>query len=247
MLRQWLIDEYGVELDASAEALGGADLAAAVQQALVRARLGFDRQRAVLRAAAERQADVVFGNACLDAVDAIAAFQRRLADTPVPDSPSPSRRHSAVTARSARPPAPPFAELRFLAAAPDAPELADILDDFARRLVAQGYVENRPDIVRDLRQGLGYYRRGEDPLRLRRTIRWLRPQNQLSHLVRCLLDAQAPICRVPDGNAGRWQVTADIFADRAGRTFENRNFDHARLGDGPARRALEALVPVRVV
>lgn len=245
MLTQWLIDEFGVVFAPADGGPKGVPLADAMLQALVDAGLDYDRQRAVLHAAPTVLHDHRFGRRCLELCDEIGAFQRLLAATPAPAAAArtTARRHSAVIARDRRPPAKPFAELRFVASRPAADDVCTVVSDFCRRLVAEGYVRQRPDAERDLRQGLGYYRRGEDPLRQRQTLVWLHRQNELRHLFIRLLDDPAPLCLEPDSPDGRWQVCADLFCDRDGRRLYNNNLDHGELHDERRRRRLDALVP----
>lgn len=238
LLSQWLIEQYGVDAGTLGADLSGADLAAAVHDALVRSGRSYDDQRAILHAAALHHADVGFGEACLDRVDRIAALQRRLASTVVP----PLECHSDASVRSPRPPAPPVAALRFEAGWSVNDATLGAVDDFCHDLVAKGYVAARPDVELDLRQGFGYFRHADDPMRQRMPVVWLHYQNELRYLVRLLLGRTPPLCRVA-GGPRCWEVTVTLFTDARGRAFRTSNLDHGEPPPESRRRDIEALVP----
>lgn len=242
-LDDWLIDEYGIRLGVPGDGVAGAALADALRRALVAAGRSYADQEAILRRAALAYADVDFGEACLALVDRIATLRLRLASLPAP----PDAPRSAPAARRLPAAGATHAALRFVALWPLESTTFDLVDDFVRRLAAAGYVAAQPALEADLRQGLGYYRPGEDPLRLRRTVRWLHRRQELRCLVRLLTEGPAPLCAVPLGShSGRWQVAASLFVDARGLAIKNSQLDS---GDPPPDRqaALRNLVPRRSV
>lgn len=221
-LDEWLHTRYGL-------ALGGFDTAdgAALEQrlyrAMVEAGFGYMLQREVLYEASGRHADLLFGQACLDRIDAIARFEDRRRAVSVRKT---RQCHSGVSKNKDWAPGAETAELRFQAARTLDGDLMDAIDDMVMRLVDRGYLEARPDIARDLRQGLGYYRPTEDPVRPRRTAKWLKGQNALHCWVAALLAPPDPLCRVGEGALGCWVTAASIFIDRHGRAFTYDRLEH---------------------
>lgn len=112
-----------------------------------------------------------------------------------------------------------------------------------RLMAAEGYVELRDDVVRDLRQGLGYYRPGEDTVRRRRTVRWLRGQNALHFWIAAMLGGRDPLIRVADGAPGCWVTAANLFVDRKNSAFVYSRLEHGILRNEIQRRWLLSVIP----
>lgn len=191
-LTEWLKTAYGVDFD-PADGLHGGPLAEALCRAQEEADLDYGSQRAALHEAADRLHDLAFSNACLDHVDAIDAYLARRASMV---SREVRKCHSGVVKNKDWGAGAEYAELRFAAARAIDDDLLDAVDDMCRLMAAEGYVELRDDVVRDLRQGLGYYRPGEDTVRRRRTVRWLRGQNALHFWIAAMLGGRDPLIRV---------------------------------------------------
>ena len=143
-----------------------------------------------------------------------------------------------------------MARLRFVAAWPIKNglrnEVFDIVDDMLLRMASAGYIDSSSDALLDLRQGLGYYRPGEDYVRLRAPVRWLRGQNALHWWLCALLGdhGAAPLIRVPVGGPGRWVTAASIFADRNGGAYVYSQLEHGRPSNDTQRSWLDATVPL---
>ena len=153
----------------------GMQLAEALYRALVDAGRDYAEQRQILFEATQVYRDLDFGNACLDKVESIAAFERRRGQLSVPKvrnrvSGVPKNKDWAMGAE--------YADLRFSAARPVDADSAASVEGMIRQLLAAGYIEQRPEVVLDLRQGLDYYLLGEDVVRQRRTVKWLKGQNE---------------------------------------------------------------------
>ena len=168
------------------------------------------------------------------------AFERRRNDLHI----VPVRKcHSGIPKNKLRKPGAEYAELRFAAARPPADDLLDAVDDMLKRLISEGYVESRPDVMRDLRQGLGYYRPGEDVMRRRRTVKWLRHQNVLRHWIAAMLSGRSPLIRDGDGAPGCWVTAASLFVDAKGQAYTHKNLNHVTLTNSLQRQWLETIVP----
>lgn len=238
-LTEWIKADYGILLDFPDD-LRGEPRAHALYRALVDANLDYGTQKALLAAASDRVHDKDFGIACLDLIGEIEAFERRRHSLRV----APLRKcHSGVPKKKERQPGAEYAELRFAAARRVDGDLLDAVDDMLRRLLSEGYVESRPDVLRDLRQGLGYYRPGEDPLRQRRTVKWLRNQNVLRCWIELMLAGRCPLIRDGDGASGCWVTAASLFVDRKGNAFTHKNLNHGILKNSTQRQWLEKIIP----
>ena len=113
------------------------------------------------------------------------------------------------------------------------------------RLAEEGYVELQDEVLRDLRQGLGYYRPGEDVMRRRRTVRWLRGQNVLHCWVAAMLGGREPLIRVAEGAPGCWVTAANLFVDRKGCAFTYERLEHGVLRNDHLHRWLLSIIPRR--
>ena len=238
-LIEWLQRDFGVDLD-TADIQDGAALAAALCRALVAAGMDYGEQRHILLQASDRHCDLAFGNACLVQVERLDAFRAHRAtfvDRPV------RKCHSGVSKNKQWEAGAEYAELRFVAARTVDEDLLDAVDDMCRRMAGEGYVELRDDVVLDLRQGLGYYRPGEDPVRRRHTVRWLRGQNALHFWVDAMLNGREPLIRAAGGAQGCWKTAASLFVDRQGRTFTNERLEHGILRNEEQRQWLLSVIP----
>lgn len=228
---------FDFEADGAAD---GADLERRLYQALVAAGLDYALQKEILFDASGLHHDLAFGQACLDRIDAIDRFLLRRGALHHKKT---RRCDNGVRKNKDWAPGADSAELRFQPARTPSDDLCRALDDMALRLVERGYIEARPDIARDLRQGLGYYRRGEDPLRQRRTVKWLKGQNALHCWVAAILHPEDPLCRVGEGNPGCWVTTASLFIDRHGRAFTYSRLEHGVMRNGDELRWLQRTIP----
>ena len=238
-LTEWLKRDCGIDLDAACFQ-GGAVLAEALCQALVEAGKDYGEQRHILLAAADRHSDLAFGSACLDQVDRIDAFLARRArydDRPVRNC------HSGVPKNKVWAAGAEYATLRFAAARTVDEDSVAAVGEMVLRLAAAGYVEQNEAVVRDLRQGLGYYLPGEDLVRRRRTVRWLAGQNALHCWVAAMLGGREPLIRLADGSPGCWVTAADLFVDRKGCAFNNARLEHGILRNKEQERWLLSVIP----
>jgi len=229
----------GVEVDAAPGTRGDA-LAEAFFRALVDAGKDYGEQRHLLLVAADHVFDLDFGTACLQRVERLDAFRKRreaLVDREV------AKRHSGVVKNKDWAVGEAYASLRFAAAREVTAELVDAVEGMVGMLVEGGYVEPRADLVRDLRQGLGYYRPGEDPFRLRRTVRWLKGQNALHFWVAAMLGGREPLIRVAEGDSGCWVTAANLFIDRQGRALTYSRLEHGVLRSEEQQKWLRSLIP----
>lgn len=238
-LTEWLKTAYGVDF-VPADGLHGGPLAEALCRALEEADLDYGSQRAALHEAADRLHDLAFSNACLDHVDAIGAYLARRASMV---SREVRKCHSGVVKNKDWGAGAEYAELRFAAARAIDDDLLDAVDDMCRLMAAEGYVELRDDVVRDLRQGLGYYRPGEDTVRRRRTVRWLRGQNALHFWIAAMLGGRDPLIRVADGAPGCWVTAANLFVDRKNSAFVYSRLEHGILRNEIQCRWLLSVIP----
>ena len=239
LLIDWLKRDCGIHLDA-ATFRDGAVLAAALCQSLVDAGKDYGEQRHILLQATEHHCDLAFGNACLDQVDRLDTFLRRRAaydDRPVRNC------HSGVSKNKGWQAGAVYADLRFAAARAVDDDSAAAVEEMVLRLVAESYVEQHGDVARDLRQGLGYLLPGEDPVRRRRTARWLRGQNALHFWVAAMLGGREPLVRVADGAPGCWVTAASLFVDRQGRAFTYSRLEHGILRSEEQQRWLLSIIP----
>ena len=239
LLAEWLKTAYGVMFSPS-DGLRGGPLAEALCRTMEDAGLDYGTQRAVLFDAADRQHDLSFSNACLDHAEAIDAYLIRRASLVNREV---RKCRSGVVKNKDWAAGAEYAELRFAAARTASDDLLDAVDDMCRRMAAEGYVELHSDVVRDLRQGLGYYRPGEDPMRRRHTVRWLRGQNALHCWIAAMLGGREPLIRVADGAPGCWVTAASLFVDRQGRAFTNERLEHGVVHNKVQEQWLLAVVP----
>ncbi|MGX8712888.1 MAG: hypothetical protein ACSW8I_04275 [bacterium] len=238
-LTEWIKTDYGLAVDLP-DACEGVPLAQTLYRALVAAGADYSTQKRLLYEASGRLHDLAFGTTCLDLIADIDAFERRRGDLRV----APVRKcHSGVHKNKDWQPGAEYAELRFSAARHPDSDLLDAVDDMLRLLIGEGYVESRPDVLRDLRQGLGYYRPDEDILRRRRTVKWLRGQNALHCWIVAMLSGRSPLIRVGDGAPGCWVTAASLFVDRHSRAFTYARLEHGVLRNALQRQWIEALVP----
>lgn len=239
-LTEWLQSKHGLRLEAPGGVAGEA-LEQRLYQAMVEAGCDYALQKEILFAVSGIHPDLAFGQACLDRIEAIGRFEERRRGLAVKNT---RRCHSGVVKNKDWAPGADLAEQRFQAARTPQSDLLDAIDDMVLRLVERGYLEARPDIVRDLRQGLGYFRPGEDLFRQRRTAKWLKGQNALHCWVDDLLADPDPLCRVGEGAPGRWVTAASIFIDRNGRAFTYARLEHGRMSDDLERKWLKNSIPL---
>lgn len=239
LLTEWLKTVYGLTFS-PCDGLRGGPLAEALCRTMEDAGFDYGMQRAVLFDAADRQHDLSFSNACLDHAEAIDAYHARRAALVNREV---RKCRSGVVKNKDWAAGAEYAELRFAAARTISDDLLDAVDDMCRRMAAEGYVEVQSDVVRDLRQGLGYYRQGEDPVRRRHTVRWLRGQNALHCWIAAMLGGREPLIRVADGAPGCWVTAANLFVDRQGRAFTNERLEHGVVRNKEQERWLSSLVP----
>lgn len=238
-LTEWIKTVYGTEVRLTGGACG-AQLAGELYRSLVDAGFDYQAQKRILYDACGILHDLAFGNACLDFIASIEDFEQRRGTLKV----KPVRNcHSGVPKNKDWAPGAEYAEHRFAAARTVSDDLLDALDDMVDRMVGEGYVESRPDIRRDLRQGLGYYRPDEDIVRRRRTVKWLRGQNALHYWIASMLGGRDPLIRVADGAPGCWVTAASLFIDRNGRAFTHARLEHGLLRNEHQRQWFDSLVP----
>lgn len=235
---EWIVQRLGSDTEPLRG--GGADLAAALSDVLVERGYDYGQQKELLYEATGLLHDLDFGNACLDRIAAIEAYEQRRAAVRVKTL---VKCRSGVMKNKQWGAGAEYASLRFAAARPVDETLCDLVDDMLKRLVADGYLEVRQDLVRDLRQGLGYYRDGEDVFRPRRTARWLRGQNVLHVWVVLMKGGRDPLIRVERSGAGCWEIAASLFVDRMGKAFTNSRLEHGKVESEEELRYLRSLVP----
>lgn len=239
-LTEWMKTVYGTEVRFSGGACG-AQLAAEFYRSLVDAGYDYQAQKRLLYDACGIHHDLAFGNACLDFIASIEDFEQRRGSLKV----MPVRKcHSGVPKNKDWAPGAEYAELRFAAARTVGADLLDALDDMVDRMVGEGCIESRPDIRRDLRQDLGYYRPDEDIVRRRRTVKWLRGQNALHYWIASMLGGRDPLIRVADGAPGCWVTAASLFIDRQGRAFTYSRLEHGRLSNEKQETWLRGIIPL---
>lgn len=218
-----------------------ASLSEAFFRALVDAGKDYGEQRHLIIVAMDHCHDVDFGERCLDRIARIDAFlQRRAAvvDREV------AKRNSGVPKNKDWPAGEQYATLRFSPARTVTPELCRAVEDMVAALAEENYMEPAEGLLRDLRQGLGYYLPGEDTLRRRRTVRWLKGQNALHVWIAAMLGGREPLIRVADGAPGCWVTAASLFIDRDGRAFTYSRLEHGRLRDEDRTKWLQNTVPL---
>lgn len=239
MLIQWFIREYKVELPLAA-GLRGAELAEAFADALGAAGFSFDEQQAILLEAPQHCIDLAFAEACTARVERIEALQRRRAEALQRFR---VRCQDGVGRRGLRQPAAEVAVYRFVPLWGATDEHADIVDDMLRRLAAEGYFLATGDALRDLRQGLGYYRRGEDTLRLRHPVRWLGGLNALHWWINLMFADRCRLIGTATGRPKKWVTAASLFLDRDGHQVTYDRIEHGEVTPAEQQR-LRALVPL---
>ena len=238
VLEQWLIERFGVSLDGSA--VGGPALADAFGDALGAAGFDYDAQVGALLECAARGDDMAFAEACLDRAERIERLQQRRREALLRHR---ARCQSRGGEKRTYPPADTVAPLRFSPLWPATDEVADIVHDMLRRLVAEGYLPPDEAALRDLRQGLGYYRRGEDPWRLRRPVRWLGGMKALHFWIDLLATGDHPLIGIAPGAPPKWVTAASLFTDRQGRAVTNRRIEHGEVSSPGERQRIERTVP----
>ena len=240
LLTDWLKHDYGIDIDADG-ILEGEALASALYRRLVSAGMDYGEQRHLLLQASDRCCDPCFGTACLDQVERIDAFLARRAtfdDRPVRNC------HSGVTKNKLWAAGAEYAELRFVAARKVDEDSVAAVEEMIRQLVAEGYLEAEEYVVRDLRQGLGYLLPSEDPVRRRRTVRWLRGLNALHFWVEAILSGREPLVRAAGGAQGCWKTAASLFLDKEGHALTNQRIEHGLLRNEEQRRQLLSVIPL---
>lgn len=241
MLKEWLL-QYGLKLDTPAD-MTGEGLVDALSRCLTAAHFDFDEQKNILLQAPDYYCDTAFFEACISKVKLIerlqderrAVLERHLA-----------RCRNGVSARRVPVPASEVARLRFVAAWPLKGEVFDIVDDMLLTMARAGYIESTPEALRDLRQGLGYYRPAEDTVRLRAPVRWLRKQNALHWWISGLLGKRngSPLIREAEGGAGCWVTAASLFADADGHAYTYDQLEHGRPSSDTQRQWLDSTIPL---
>ena len=230
----------GIELEAVPDQDGCA-LAEAFYRALVEQGKDYAEQRHLLLVACDHVFDTDFGNACLDRVARIDAFRQRRAEVVDREV---AKRYSGVPKNKDWAAGEAYANLRFAPARTVTEHLILAVEDMIGLLVQENYLEPHGDLLRDLRQGLGYYRPDEDPLRRRRTARWLKGQNALHVWVAAMLGGREPLIRVADGAPGCWVTAASLFIDRQGRAFTYSRLEHGRLSNEKQEAWLRGIIPL---
>ena len=240
-LKEWLLRECGIVLDV--EGVGGVELADRLERALAMAGFVVEDQLPLLMEATRYAVDRDFYRACLERVDDIRQLQQRrstlLASWHTDCHNRGAEKHTFV-------PAGDVVAKRFNALWDVTDDNADLVDDMVRRLAAEGYILLAGDAARDLRQGLGYYRRDEDRARLRAPVRWLRRYNTLHYWVNRLTGGDTPLCAAPGGIDGKWVVAAELFADRQGHAILTKSIRHGVVGSSQQRHFLDTVVPRRI-
>lgn len=242
MLRDWLIAQ-GLTFDFS-DNMSGEELVNSLSRSLTAANFDFDEQRNILLQAPDHYRDAEFLDACIARADYIGRLQNKRREL--------IERHlseckNGVSGKRVRMPAAEVARLRFAAAWPLRDEVFDIVDDMILNMAKHGYLESTPSALVDLRQGFGYYRPDEDPVRLRAPVRWLRNQNALHWWISALMGARnkCPLIKVDEGGAGCWVTAASIFADCDGHAYTNEQLEHGRPSSQTQRDWLDSTVPLR--
>ena len=238
-LIDWLKRDYDIELDVSCFQ-DGAALATELCRALVDTGRDYAEQRHILLQSTDRHPDLAFGTVCLDQIDRIDAFRRRRAG--IDDKPV-RKCHSGVSKNKQWNAGAEYADMRFVAVREVNGDSAAAVEEMIRRMVAEGCIEARDDVVRDLRQGLGFILPGEDPVRRRRTVRWLRGLNALHFWVEAMLNGREPLIRPAGGAQGCWKTAASLFVDKDGRALTNQRLEHGILRNEEQRRWLLNVIP----
>ena len=237
-LRQWLIKEYAIDLHVD-DAVGGAALADALAHALERADLPLDEQRELLLAVPAHTGSLDLCEACMLRAERIEALQARRREALLRWQ---AQCQNGVAKKRSREPAADVALYRFRPLWDETDESADIVDDMLRRMAAEGCLLLADGSLRDLRQGLGYCRRGEDPHRLRRPVRWLRGENVLHEWVQLLTERDDALCGVVDSSKGKWITAASLLCHANGTAYKNTQIHHGEVKP-EVRRWLDSLVP----
>ena len=241
-LAEWLMESHGVDFDPTgADSLQPSLMAQRLYDALVEAGKDYSEQKAILRQSCLHHCHYAFANACIDIIGEIDSMLQRLEGVPL--EPVVEKRYSGVRRNKSWPAGKVYAEYRFSAARPLQAEVIDSVDDMVCRMARDGYLEPRPELITDLRQGLGYYLPTEDPLRRRRTVKWLRGQNLLHCYVSYLLGGADPLVRLAPGSPGCWIVAASLFIDRNGCAFTNQRLEHGTVSDANQLQTLRAFIP----
>ncbi|MBR1550179.1 MAG: hypothetical protein IJ634_06020 [Bacteroidales bacterium] len=218
----------------------GSALAEAFYRALVAQGKDYAEQRHLLIRAVDHVNELDFGNACLDRVARIDDFRQRRAAVVDHEV---AKRNSGVPKNKDWATGEAYATLRFAPAREVCDELCDAVEDMVALMVKENYLEAAADLPRDLRQGLGYYRPGEDPLRRRRTARWLKGQNVLHCWIAAMLGGRDPLIRVAPGAPGCWVTAASLFIDRQGKAFTYSRLEHGTLKNQTLKNWLHTTIP----
>ena len=241
MLRDWLIAQ-GLTFDFS-DNMSGEELVNSLSRSLTAANFDFDEQRNILLQAPDHYFDAEFLDACIARAEYIGRLQNKrsaLLERKL------SECKNGVSRKRVRMPAAEVARLRFTAARPLRDEVFDIVDDMLLKMVRNNYIEPSPDALLDLRQGFGYYRPNEDPVRLRAPVRWRSSKNALHWWISALMGARnnCPLMKVEEGGAGCWVTAASIFADAEGNAYTNEQLEHGRPTSQTLRDWLDSTVPL---
>ncbi len=240
MLKEWILKECGVDLsDVAADGVGLAD---AFAHALDAAGFSIDEQLPLILEATLQGGGTDFVEACLDRIERIETLQRRRAEALARFN---AHCQNGGGRQRTAAPAADVAIHRFMALWPVTDEHADVVDDMLRRLADEGFLLLDDGALRDLRQGLGYYRRGEDTLRLRRPVRWLDGKNTLHYWVCQLTRRVDPLCGCTGAVDRKWLIAASLFADRDGHAYRKEQIQHGEVSSPARRRWLDDVVPMR--
>ena len=237
-LRQWLINDYAIDLHVD-DAVGGAALADALACAMEHADLSLDEQRELLLAVPAHTGSLDLCEACMLRAERIENLQARRREHLLRWQ---AQCQNGVSKKRSREPAAEVALYRFNPLWDETDETADIVDDMLLRMASEGCLLLVDGALRDLRQGLGYYRRGEDTHRLRRPVRWLRGENVLHVWVQLLTERDDAMCGVVDSSKGKWITAASLLCHADGSGYKNSQIHHGEVKP-EVRRWLEGLVP----
>lgn len=238
-LNEWLINQFGISL-MDCGGIAGAQLADAMCHALGEKGVDYGRQADALLEACNLYTDVEFGEECMLLVERLERLQRHRRDALERNK---AQCQNGGAGRREWPVAGEVAMMRFRPLRETDDMMANIVDDMLRKLVAAGYIESNAEALRDLRQGLGYYRSGEDPFRMRRPVRWLQGQNTLHYWLCLLLEGERPLIGVVSNTKGRWVTAASLFTDSKGRAFTSDRLEHGKVSRREERQLLESTVP----
>ena len=245
LLRNWLIRDYELTLDTTAE-MSGEELVNALCSRMTAAGFDFDKQKSILLDAPDNYCDTDFFEACINRVNKIENLQKQ--------HQAAKQRHQAQCRnggdkKRVRVPAAEFAIYRYAPTDdwPSTDESATLVDDMLKKIADKSYINPAADTLLDLRQSLGFYRPREDPGRLRRPVRWLGNLNVLHYWLCTLLGDHDPPALITTikGGGKRWETAASIFADKKGNALTYNRIEHGELSDPKLCQFLDSTVPLR--